>query len=204
MNLLNNQAKYNEVKEATILKLNDHKVDWLQWGKGSSKTIEHLIKEILDNETILKENTEKLLVRKLSIAYIDVYYIHSNGECLRLVEEKQVFKDGRTRCRQLEGSIAEKLQGSEKADSNLISRAIKEELGISSFVPSTYKGCREVIEDSLSFPGLVMNAINHYFEVYLNQDQYQPNGYIERQEDKDTFFVWKKATPIKTYPDSES
>lgn len=186
------QNEFDEVKQEITRKLDEYGVKWSEWGVGTAKTLEHLIKEVIDGETLLKENPERGLIRKVSIVYIDIFFITPDGKCLKLVEEKQVFKDGRERRRNLEGSIAEKLRATEKADVALTSRAIQEELGIETFVPVFYKGLREVIEDSPSYPGLTMQATNYYFEAYLNETQYQPAGYVERQTDKDTYFVWKE------------
>jgi hypothetical protein len=32
----------------------------------------------------------------------------------------------------------------------------------------------------------------YWFKAILTDEQYNPEWYIEKQEDKDTYFVWKK------------
>lgn len=45
---------------------------------------------------------------------------------------------------------------------------------------------------SLSYPGLTSKYKGHQFTCYLTEQQFNPEGYIEKQEDKSTFFTWVK------------
>ena len=97
------------------------------------------------------------------------------------------------RSRKMDASVAEKL---DKNDKNLVSaviRGIKEELDVDineSQISDNGKN-RKVI-DSMSYPGL--NSIIDLFKytVILNESQYNPDGYVENQEDKSTYFKWVK------------
>lgn len=187
----------SEIKESEAIKQNvvtlltKYSIPFEKWGQGSAKTLQHLIKEVLAGETVLEESPEGL-ARKLSITYIDIFFTDAAGKTWKLVEEKQIFKDGRERRRNLDGSIAEKLKAGEMPDQKMVDRAIQEELAIEGGVPTHPNGSREITEDSPSYPGLTMKATNYYFEGSLNQTQFRPEGYIEHQTDKDNYFVWKE------------
>lgn len=186
------QAKFEEAKQAVTALLAKYSIPFETWGTGSAKTLKHLIKEVMEGETVLAEE-DGILIRKLSVTDINIFYTDPAGKKWRLLEEKQIFKDGRERRRpQLEGSMAEKLKAGEIPDQELVNRAIKEELGIESAVPATATGTRKSKQDSPSYPGLTMEATRYYFDAHLTDEQYKPEGYVERQEDKDNYFVWKE------------
>ena len=110
----------------------------------------------------------------------------------RLVEEKQVFTDGRKRTRDIGGSIAEKLLPNEEAEKAAL-RAVREELQVIGDLTIRPKRTDEEIKDSPSYPGLQTKYVRHYFETELDGKQFKPEGYTETQPDKTTFFVWKEA-----------
>jgi len=47
---------------------------------------------------------------------------------------------------------------------------------------------------SMSYPNLLSKVSLFGFEVELNESQFDPNGYIEIQEDKKTYFKWENIT----------
>lgn len=53
-------------------------------------------------------------------------------------------------------------------------------------------GNKEIGRESSSFPGLISRYSVSCFEVYLTSEQFNPEGYVEEQEDKTTFFVWEE------------
>lgn len=122
-----------------------------------------------------------------------------------LKEDYQKFKDGRVRKRKMDASVAEKL---DKNDRNLISaviRGIKEELDVDiSESQISNNGKNRKIMDSMSYPGL--NSIIDLFKytVILNDSQYNPDGYVENQEDKSTYFKWIKNSINEKYKPSVS
>jgi len=163
-----------------------------EYGKGTYKTIAHLYKEVKDGETILSEE-DGGLVRRVEFVGAKVIYKAPEGT-LRLYEAKQVFKDGRTRVRQeMPYSLAEKFKTGEDPKEVLI-RGIEEELGINiDYSQSVFYNKSEVINND-DYPGIKSIHIGHEYIVSLNREQYNPDGYIERQDDKDVYFEWR---PIK-------
>jgi len=157
------------------------------FGVGKAKTLEHLLTEVNDGESKLVESDGKL-VRKLRVLSIDVYYQYG-GERYHLVEDRQVFKDGRERKRNLSASVGEKIHADEDLN-EAVTRALAEELGIRHFsITSPFSD--EVKETtSPSFPGLVSEYQMHSVAVEIYADEYRTE-YVETQEDKSTYFVWE-------------
>ncbi len=189
-NVEHNKKGFDDIRRDVMALLVLHTIPFEQWGTGSAKTLDHLLREIAEGETLLEVNESGMLVRKVRITYVDIYCIAPDGKRLKLVEEKQIFKDGRERRRILDGSIAEKLKATEAPNHDMVQRAISEELGIEVDVPVQTRGSRETMEDSPSYPGLAMQASNYHFDIELPGEHYKPEGYIEHQKDKDTYFVW--------------
>lgn len=172
--------------------LENYGIDISQWGTGQTKTIEHLLKEIEEGETILVIGKEGKLLRKVIAGGADIYYVDSNKKRYRLKEEKQVFKDGRERQRDyLDQSVSEKMKPSENPKEAMI-RGIKEELGIEGEIVLTKTDAEEQILVSPSYPGLQSQYVRHKFEAILNDAQFKPEGYIEEQADKTTYFIWEE------------
>ena len=72
-------------------------------------------------------------------------------------------------------------------------RGIQEELGISGEVALTQIGTDEEKVTSFSYPGLESQYVRHKFLAILNDNQFKPEGYVENQPDKSTFFVWEEV-----------
>ena len=163
-----------------------------KWGKGYAKTLSHLLKEIESGEcTILEEGGN--ILREIEFAMCEMFY-RDGKNLFKLIEQKQVFNDGRTRIRDKESSVSEKMMIGEDPLESLI-RGIKEELGIilgESQIEEV--GDVKKTESSQSFPGLITRYNGHNFTCFLNQDQYSPNGYVEVQKDKSTHFIWEEYT----------
>ena len=163
------------------------------WGKGSAKTLDHLLEEINEGETVLVERERGTeVLREIKVASITVLY-HKNGETYVLAEDRQEFSDGRVRKRTLKakGSLSEKFKSHED-QGEAAKRAIREELGIAGDVKLTQVKEEEEIEASQSFPGLKTIYHMYRFNAELTDNQYSPNGYVETQDDKKTYFIWKK------------
>ena len=163
-----------------------------KWGKGYAKTLSHLLKEIESGEcTILEEGGN--ILREIEFAMCEMFY-RDGKNLFKLIEQKQVFNDGRTRIRDKESSVSEKMMIGEDPLESLI-RGIEEELGIildESQIEEV--GDVKKTESSQSFPGLITRYNGHNFTCFLNQDQYSPNGYVEVQKDKSTYFIWEEYT----------
>jgi hypothetical protein len=174
-----------KTKEELGKYLSSHNIPVDTWGKGSAKTLDHLLKEINGGETVLIERDGKVL-RKVSVASITVTY-----QDKVLYEDRQEFNDRRVRSRpQLKGSVSEKFLPSEKPEA-VAKRALQEELGITGDVKLVKGKEEEDVEESHSYPGLVMIMHTYRFSAELNDKQYSPNGYVEVQKDKKTYFAWK-------------
>ncbi|KKR78107.1 MAG: hypothetical protein UU23_C0003G0005 [Candidatus Curtissbacteria bacterium GW2011_GWA1_40_9] len=178
--------------EELEVQLRKHGIDFDKWGHGAQKTYAHLLEEIKSGETLL-ESKDDALLRKFKVVGVDVTYTDNNGKSYRLREDRQVFNDGRERRRNLGTSIAEKLKPDESADT-AAHRALDEELGIT--VENINKrGEYHVRQPSESYSGLVSDYNAFIYEVKIDNDQFKPEGYIEVQQDKTSYFVWDKINP---------
>ena len=189
-NILQNQ---DDVKNLVTKQLYKYRIPFENWGTGRAKTLEHLVKEIIDGETTLEEESGQL-IRKISINLVDVFYTTPDGQILWLIESKQIFKDGRERVRPwIPAAISEKLKADELPSDQSVARAIGEELGIFEDLRITAGKTSEEMAESPSYPGLMTKTNIYKHSVMLSVGQYNRDGYIERQTDKDTYFVWQAA-----------
>jgi hypothetical protein len=172
-----------------LLKKYDVPVDL--WGTGKSKTVQHLLKELQGNECNIQEEGESI-TRYIEFVGIKIYYTDENDQRWFLKEEKQEFNDGRIRRRNIPSSVSEKMKFGEDPSLSAI-RGIKEELGVE-INQSQLSKHSDLHYDggSVSYPGLDTKYKGHRFICNFNDTQFNPNGYIEVQEDKKTFFVWNK------------
>ena len=156
-----------------------------RWGIDKAKTMDHLLEEVSAGETTLS------LLREVSVVSIEVTCIVGE-ESFILREEKQVFSDGRERCRNLGTTMGEKIQPGE-TPLDAAKRAIREELGIVDpdlvLVECGFR--TRGPEESPSYPGLLSLYKFSHFSVTLPTEHYRLEGYIETQGDKTTYFVWR-------------
>ncbi len=171
--------------------LHAHGVPTDSWGKGSAKTIQHLASELLEGESYLKV-IDGAVVRFCEGVKIDVRYRGKLGE-LQLTEEKQIFSDGRERRRGLIG-VSEKRKPGESI-LTVGERALREELHIHEKVDLGVPSLEHSDGESTSFPGLFSMYTTHTFITYLPETLFRPEGYVEVQPDKSTYFVWKEVAP---------
>lgn len=172
-----------------LLKKYDVPVDL--WGTGKSKTINHLLSELQNDECSLEEK-EQSITRYIEFVGIKVYYTDKEDQRWILKEERQEFNDGRIRRRNIPNSVSEKMKFGEDPTLAAI-RGIKEELGVD-IKPHQLSKYSDLHYDggSVSYPGLDTKYKGHKFICNLTEAQFEPSGYIEFQEDKKTFFSWKK------------
>lgn len=161
------------------------------WGTGKSKTIEHLLDELENKECSLEEEGDSL-TRYIEFVGIKIYYVDKNEQRWFLKEERQEFVDGRIRRRNIPNSVSEKMKFGENPKFAAV-RGIKEELNVV-IKTDQLKKYSDLHYDggSVSYPGLDTKYKGHKFVCYLTDDQFNPNGYIEIQRDKKTFFNWIK------------
>lgn len=179
-----------------IAMLKDHGVDTDLYGTGTYKTLGHLFQEMKEGETELTSENGSL-VRRVQFVGARILY-KKDGAWLRLFEEKQIFKDGRERRRtNMPYSAAEKFKSGEDPK-EVIVRGMKEELNIDiSADQFTFYNRNEISENS-DYPGIKSYHIGYEFLVVLDESQYLEEGYIERQKDKDVYFVWRPVSKVIT------
>ncbi len=164
-------------------------IDTELYGTGTFKTIGHLYQEIHEGETELTDEDGQL-VRRVQFVGARILY-KKDGEWLRLYEEKQIFKDGRERRRNnMPYSAAEKFKSGEDPK-EVIVRGMKEELKLDITKDQFAFYNKKEIENNDDYPGIKSFHIGYEFLVVLNDEQYNPDGYIERQSDKDVYFTWR-------------
>lgn len=177
-------------KDELLYKLLSHGIPVYTWGTGESKTLSHLLKEINTEESVIMEGQNGELLRAIRGVGINVYFCNGSN-ILRLKEDRQEFGDGRVRRRVLSTSVGEKMTPGE-LPFGAAERALKEELDLSpEGLSDTY-----IVEDrdiiaSTSFPGLQTKNTVYVFNCFVTPQQYNPNGYIERQSDKTSYFIWE-------------
>lgn len=191
MNSKEYQPKIPNTLEEFSALLQTHGVPIDQWGIGKAKTIGHLFKEVEAGDSHLIISGGEL-VRRVKVALLRVYFTDDSGSQY-LREDRQKFFDGRVRVRDwLEWSIAEKILPGEST-TKAAKRAPLEELGIEGDVDMDFLETNQEQRLSISYPGLNTEYEMNYFEAHLTEDQYDPNGYVEEQSDKKTYWVWQPA-----------
>lgn len=173
-----------------VSKLKEYSIPIEYWGKGYAKTIGHLLDELKNDECVIIDK-DGYLVRYIEFVGIRVYYKDGDDTWV-LKEDRQEFKDGRVRRRTMPSSVSEKMKFGEDPMLSAI-RGIKEELDIDVTENQLIKR-RELDYDggSQSYPGLKSKYKGHQYTCYLKSHQFNPDGYVEVQKDKSTFFVWEK------------
>lgn len=159
------------------------------WGINGTKTVRHLLNELQTGESDLEEKDGKLMRHVTGIG-INIYY-KAGKQVFKLKEDKQIFSNKSVRQRNISTSLGEKMKPGE-LPKEAAQRALKEELGI-----TAYELGKPTIEDrepkvSGTYPGLLTKHYVYVFTVSLREEDYKPEGYIEVQTDKTTYFVWKE------------
>lgn len=172
-------------------KLMKYSIPIQYWGTGQAKTSANLLDE-LDNEECIIKDEGGYLVRYIEFVGIRILYKDKNDVTWLLKEDRQEFKDGRIRRRDMQSSVSEKMKSGENPLVSAV-RGIEEELGVKiessqlrKLRPMYYNG------GSQSYPGLKTKYVGHQFTCYLTDEQFVKNGYVEVQKDKSTFFKWVK------------
>lgn len=186
------------IKESNVIINNEYLyfLDYLKkfnvpielYGTGGFKTVNHLFNEIKEGETVLTEKDGKL-IREVNFVGARIIY-KKEGSWIHLYEEKQIFKDGRVRRRNLPYSMAEKFKLGEEPKKVLI-RGMKEEIDLNITNDQFNYFNKLRFEDNSDYPGITSFHTGYEFLVVLKDNQYVEEGYIERQSDKDVYFKWK-------------
>lgn len=183
----------SEVKNVNdlISKLNQYGISVEEWGTKQAKSPIYLLNEITGKECSIVEEDGKL-VRYIEFVGVKVYYDDLDGSRWYLKEFEQIFTDGRVRKRSMKSSVSEKMKSGEDPLESAV-RGVMEELGVS--IESSQLSDRRDISfngDSLSYPGLETKYKGYQFTINFTKEQYNPEGYVEVQEDKSTYFKWMK------------
>lgn len=180
----------NTVEELTN-KLKEYSVPVEEWGTGEAKNVEHLLDEIRAEECGI-EDKGGFLIRSIEFVGVRIYHKDKDNVTWVLKEDKQEFKDGRVRRRNMPSSVSEKMKFGEDPYISSI-RGIEEELNVKIEI-SQLKKIRPIYYNggSQSYPGLKSKYVGHQFTCYLTDEQFVKNGYVEVQKDKSTFFKWVK------------
>lgn len=165
-------------------------IDLTAYGQNEAKTLEQLWIEIDRQECSLDHDNEGHLRRKVYGAQIVIRYRQAD-KTLRLIEDRQVFRDGRERRRTLSASIAEKMQGAEEP-LRAAKRALSEELGIAEDIPLQEEPTEAKTVESLTYPGFISEFVIYTYSLWLPDHLYKPEGYIEVQTDKSNYWIWQE------------
>lgn len=166
-----------------------------EYGIHAAKTVLHLLSEINEGEAHVTMNENGELLRELNVLWVDVLCELSNGDVYVLEEDRQEFKDGRVKRRNLDSSIGEKLKPDEDPQ-EAVERALQEELGVENAVEVLHHigyDERTFIPDA--FPGLESTYRMHKFVTVIAEDAFIPEGYIEVQADKTNYYTWRLIHP---------
>ena len=169
--------------------LEEYGVDLSIWGTEGYKTVEHLWNEIEEGECIIY-GVDGVLKREVNFVGAKILYI-KDGVKYHLYEEKSLFKDGRERIRDIWYSMAEKFKFGEDPKEALV-RGMEEELGIHINHNQFTQYNKLYFPSDGDYPGIKSSHTGYSFLITLNDYQYDPDGYIEKQSDKDIYFTWKK------------
>lgn len=175
--------------------LQRHGVCYANWGIGYTKSLYDLMKEIRLGESVLIVRRGKL-IRQVRHAQADITG-EIDGVLHRLIESHQVFAGGIERPREGDRSVSEKIQSGESPKAAMI-RGIHEELGLTDFagkglIRDSRRPRKRYKDSAVSYPGLAVEHIEFQFTWCMPHEYLEPNGYVETQRRKTTYFVWKKA-----------
>ena len=168
-------------------------VDIGAWGKNATRNVIDLALEINARESKLSYGKDGRLQREIKFVAVEVVYKDpETGLEYRLVEDRQEFKDGTVRKRDIAFSLAEKLKLTGKGMMTGVKKACVEELSIFDIQNSQITLGDTNISTGVSrgYPGLRTRYVAHPARVNLTREQFKPNGYTEEQPDKTTYFRW--------------
>ena len=161
-----------------------------KYGQGAAKTIGHLLLEVNEGESVLTLDEKGKIYREVNVLWVDVVCSLANGDVYLLKEDRQEFKDGRVKVRNIDSSIGEKLKPSEDAGEGVV-RALQEELDVSEVSGLYEVGYQERTFIPDTFPGIESTYKMHKFVSIIPEAAFVPEGYIETQSDKTNYYTWE-------------
>lgn len=193
-----NEQPVNSPEHYTVEELTLHLIasgiNVASWGTDGAKTVSHLHKEIAEGESQVDFSVEGNASRQVRAALVDVLFFDAYGNVYQLYEAQQEYKDGRVRRRQLNSSLGEKFKPDEQP-AEAATRALVEELGIMGYQSLHAIGHEQTTHTPDSYPGLKSQYDTYSFVIVLDESSYNPQGYIEVQDDKTNYYAWKLIRP---------
>lgn len=169
------------------------------WGKIPGSEFYTVLLKELDSGKCKLEDKDGVVVRILQAANIAVFYNHPDGRKLELYEAYEEFTDGTPlRVRGL-SEVVKKMRTFEDPIDGA-RRGLREELKIHldrkqasmRFIP----GEIDVLQGpSESYPGLPYQTTRNHFAFYLNESEFNENGYAyhNSKEKRKTVFRWREV-----------
>jgi len=168
------------------------KIDTSAWKtEQGNKTVKHLATELLQGDAVL-ENLEGE-GEPMRVAHVVNLYVYAvvNGQKMQLIEDRQVFNDAEAKVRERGMEFLSEKKKINEDLGDACKRALSEEIQLDSKTDIVFLGSYDKVKESPSFPGLKSAYKIFDAETTLAEDQYNPEGYLEVQRDKTTYFVWK-------------
>lgn len=167
-------------------------------------SVKSLCKEILKGESCLVAKTAGKIERHLQVAKVNVYYSNpATKRRLRLQEDVQiVFENNQEVLRKNRGykDLSEKMLSNE-SPIEAACRGVQEELELKIINKERFRYIEKTSVDnrpSQTYLNLPCIYNLFYFDLDLQDDEYRPDGYMERVRDgnqngTDTIFSWSDA-----------
>lgn len=172
-------------------KLTQNSIDTSDWWSSGKKDIQSLLDE-LNKWRCELEVIDWVLTRIISLVWVDIYHTDNNDLKYNLREIKQVLKNGTEVINDFDHSVWLKMEGTE-TPITAMRRWMREILKLKWFVDIKKWTKNRINKTSKSYPGLASQYIRYWFSAKLNNDQFNPDWYIDKQKDKTFYFEWNRV-----------
>lgn len=169
--------------------LAQHQIDPAHWNGAK---VETLFDDLKKGECVL-EVKEGKLHRRVNVVSVRCFHTNQNQERLKLVEEKQVFEDGKVRHRGYE-FVSETMKPNETPHHAAV-RALEEELQISDpelQFQATPEYDENKTKDSTTYVGIPTHYIVYHFKTEIPARLFRET-YVEDENGTQTHFKWVKV-----------
>ncbi len=158
----------------------------------SNEALLLLSQEIETGRVVLVRDNQGQLVRQMNWVQADVLYRSPQGELFQLVVQRQVFKDGYERLPDSQLAISKRLEPFE-IGSECVMRQVRFGLNILGPVRVRSLGLQDEVRPSDEYSGLPGLYTTYNYVVTLDDRQFKMEGYVESQDDVETFYVWQSV-----------
>lgn len=162
-----------QIKKEKIVKLlKQNNVPYLTlWGK---KGLRNLLSELKKYKVTLRKNNNSVL-KTTYLSGIHIFYEKGNKRYI-LGKNDQIFEDG-----QVNASVLEKVRKTEHP-LKAAQRALRK-LNLFKKIKLRLKRIiRKSPKESISYPGIFSKYVTYFFEIYLPEELYNPNGYTNKEK----------------------